>query len=123
MEAHDVRAALDQSPIWTTEDGTASFWRLASFNEGMVWVGRYSGESPWERHPDADEFVYVVEGEIDVIVLTDECPVETTVRAGSIFVVPRTGWHRQIARAGVMQLGLTTGRTEHSNAEYPGSES
>ena len=91
MEAHDVRAALDQSPIWTTEDGTAS--------------------------------VYVVEGEIDVIVLTDERPVETTVRAGSIFVVPRAGWHRQIARAGVMQLGLTTGRTEHSNAEYPGSES
>jgi len=103
MEAHDVRAALDQSPIWTTEDGTASFWRLASFNEGMVWVGRYSGESPWERHP--------------------ERPVETTVRAGSIFVVPRARWHRQIARAGVMQLGLTTGRTEHSNAEYPGSES
>ena len=23
MEAHDVRAALDQSPIWTTEDVTA----------------------------------------------------------------------------------------------------
>ena len=110
MEAHDVRAALDQSPIWTTEDGTASFWRLASFNEGMVWVGRYSEESPWERHPDADEFVYVVEGQIDVIVLTDERPVETTVRAGSIFVVPRARWHRQIARAGMMQLGLTTGR-------------
>ena len=123
MEAHDVRAALDGSPIWTAEDGTASFWRVASFNEGMVWVGRYSGQSPWERHPDADEFLYVVEGEVEVIVLTGERPVQTTVRAGSIFVVPRGRWHRALARAAVMQLGVTTGRTEHSTAEYPERES
>jgi mannose-6-phosphate isomerase-like protein (cupin superfamily) len=123
MEAHDVRAALDGQPIWTTEDGTVSFWRLASFNDGMVWVGRYSGESPWERHLDADEFLYVVEGEFDVIVLTDGRPVETTVRAGSIFVVPRERWHKQVARGWVTQLGVTTGRVEHSTADYPGRES
>ena len=122
MEAHDVRAALDGRPIMTTEDGTASFWRLAPFNQGMVWVGRWSGQSPWERHPDGDEFLYVVEGEVDVMVLTDERPVQTTVRAGSIFVVPRGRWHRALARAAVMQLGATPGRTEHSTAEYPDRE-
>ena len=123
MEAHDVRAALDGCPIMTTEDGTASFWRLAPFNQGMVWVGRWSGQSPWERHPDGDEFLYVVEGEVDVMVLTDERPVQTTVRAGSIFVVPRGRWHRQLARAAVMQLGVTEGRIEHSIADYPERES
>ena len=123
MEAHDVLAALDGHPIWMTEGGTASFWRLASFNKGMVWVGRYSGESPWERHPDGDEFLYIVDGEVEVVVLTDERPVETTVRVGSIFVVPRGCWHRQLARAAVTQLGVTTGRIEHSTAEYPGRDS
>ena len=36
MEAHDVRVARDGPPIWTSEDGTASFWRLALFNEGST---------------------------------------------------------------------------------------
>jgi quercetin dioxygenase-like cupin family protein len=119
MAARDVRAAVGESPVWTAEDGTASFWWLASFNDGMVWVGRYTGESPWERHSDADELIHVLEGEVEVVVVTDGRCIETVVPAGSVFVVPRGQWHKQRARAGTLQLGVTTGPVEHSAAEAP----
>ena len=79
----------------------------------------YSGLTPWERHPDGDELLHTLEGEVEVTLLRDGGPTKTRVRAGSMFVVPRGLWHRQIARAAVMQWGATPGRTEHSTAKDP----
>ena|SRR5215510_6385114 len=125
MKAHDIRAALSGVPELTITSSTtaeaaeAAFPRLTSFNEGGVFVGRYSGQPPWERHPQADELLYVLDGEIDVTVLTDDGPLHVTVGAGSIFVVPRGLWHRPVARAAVTLLSATPKPTEVSFTEDP----
>jgi quercetin dioxygenase-like cupin family protein len=125
MKAHDIRAALSDAPELTItssttgEEAEAAFPQLASFNEGGVFVGRYSGRPPWERHPQADELLHVLDGEVDVTVLTDDGPVHVTVRAGSIFVVPRGLWHRPVARAAATLLSATPKPTEVSFAEDP----
>src|SRR5438132_1720837 len=78
MEAHDVRTAFDGLD-------EVEFRSLAKFNKGEVgvfWAG--SGTSPWERHPDDDELLQVLEGEVVIRVLTDDGPVDTTVGAGSV---------------------------------------
>jgi quercetin dioxygenase-like cupin family protein len=125
MKAHDIRAALGGAPELTitanttAEEAGAAFPQLASFNDGGVFVGRYSGQPPWERHPQADELLHVLDGEVDITVLTDDGPVYVTVRAGSIFVVPRGLWHRPVARAAATLLSATPKPTEVSFAEDP----
>ncbi len=70
-------------------------------------------------HPDGDALVRVLAGEVEITVLAEAGPLHTTVRAGSVFIVPGGLWHRQLARQSVMQFGATVGQTEHSHAEDP----
>jgi uncharacterized cupin superfamily protein len=99
MKAHDICAALSGVPelvitsSTTEEDASAAMRQLASFNQCMVGLVRFSGQTPRERHLD-DELLHIVEGEVNVTVLTDAGPVHSTVRAGSVFVVPKGRWHR-----------------------------
>ena len=129
MKAHDIRAALSGLPeltitsSTTEEEADAAERRLASFNQCMVGLVRYSGQPPWERHPNADELLHVLDGEIDITVLTDHGPVQATACGGSIFVVPQGLWHRTLARATVALLYVTPAEgNEHSFAEDPRRE-
>jgi quercetin dioxygenase-like cupin family protein len=111
-DAHEIASAF-------TDLAEVEFRRLASFNGGEVGVfWASSGVSPWERHPDDDEFLQVIEGVVDIEVLGDEREI-TTVEAGSIFVVPRGRWHRHRHRGPVKELYLTPGRSEMSFADDP----
>ena len=125
MEAHDIRAALSKAPELTIGTGTtaaeadAAFPKLAPFNKGGIFVGRFSGQSPWERHPESDELLHVLDGEVEVTVLCDTGPAEVTVPAGSIFVVPRGLWHRQLPKPVVTLLSATPKPTQVSFASDP----
>jgi mannose-6-phosphate isomerase-like protein (cupin superfamily) len=126
MKAHDIRATLKDLPLLTItastteEDAIAAERKLASFNQCMVGLVRYSGQPPWERHPGGDELLHILEGEVDVIVLTDGGPVHEIARAGSVCIVPQRLWHRTHARAAVTLLYMTPAEgNEHSFAEDP----
>src|SRR6266446_1899836 len=113
MVAHDLRAALGDLPEMTMRF-------LASLNRCTLGVTRFSEPSHWERHPAGDELLHVLEGEADVVTLTDGGPVRSTVRAGSIFVCPRGLWHQVLPRSPVSMLFATPGEgTEHSDAKEP----
>src|SRR5438876_1122029 len=77
MVAHDVRAALADLPAMTMRF-------FASLNRCTIGVSRFSEGSHWERHPAGDELLHILEGEADVVTLTDGGPVRSTARAGSI---------------------------------------
>lgn len=125
MNAHNIQTALIGVPKLTitanttAEDAGAAFPQIAPFNQGGIFVGRYFGQPPWECHPNGDEFLHVLNGEIDLTVLTDEGPVRVTVQAGSIFVVPRGLWHRPVARVMTTLLSATPQPSEVSFAEDP----
>lgn len=127
MEIHDVQAALSDLPelaitTSTTEEEAAAAMRMFTpFNQCMVGVTHFSGLTPWERHSD-DELLYVIEGEVDVTILTDAGPIDRTLREGSVFVVPRGHWHRQLPRPAV-KLMFVTGETDVSTAKDPRRES
>jgi len=113
MVAHDLRAALGDLPEMTMRF-------LASLNRCTLGVTRFSEPSHWERHPAGDELLHVLEGEADVVTLTDGGPVRSTVRAGSIFICPRGLWHQVLPRSPVSMLFATPGEgTEHSDAKEP----
>src|SRR5438128_3493968 len=113
MVAHDLRAALGDLPAMTMRF-------LASLNRCTIGVSRFSEGSHWERHPAGDELLHILEGEADVVTLTDGGPVRSTARAGSIFICPRGLWHRVLPRSPLSMLFATPGEgTEHSDAQEP----
>ena len=124
MKAHDLRQALADvttGTVTTAEQDAAAFPRLASFNDGAIYVGRFSGQTPWERHPDADELLYVLDGAVDITLLTEGGPAQVSVTAGAAFVVPRGLWHRQLAQQGVTLLAAVPDNSEISEADDPRS--
>jgi uncharacterized cupin superfamily protein len=121
MDSSDIRSVMERPADFTSEDGRARFWMLMPFEAGMCWAGTFTGQSPWTRHPDGDALVHVLEGESDVTVLEESGPSTTVARAGSVFVVPRQTWYRQLARRPVLQWGAAPAQTEHSEAEDPRS--
>lgn len=78
-------------------------------------VGRLTVDVPgerdeWEMHPHQDEFLYLLEGAIDVFLREDlEMEEERTVHLhrGEACVVPKGMWHRQVAVAPCRMLFLT----------------
>lgn len=125
----DLPAALRElsavPPLAITRDTTAAEANAAVREVGrledrFLGVTRFSGSTPWERHPDGDELLHVLDGEVDVTVLTDEGPVAVVVPTGSLFVCPRGLWHRQTPRAAATVFFATpTATSEASWADDP----
>lgn len=72
---------------------------LGSFDKSSIGIGRYvPGSSPWERHNNGDELLYVTDGHVQIEVLNDsgKSSIEQLVE-GSLFVVPRGKWHQLTA--------------------------
>jgi quercetin dioxygenase-like cupin family protein len=114
MIAHDVSEALRDLALLsigagTTDAETAAAMRiLTGFNGCMVGVVRFEGETPWERHRD-DELLHLLEGGVEVTVLPASGAAQhATLRAGSVFVVPKGLWHRQLARKPAALLFVTS---------------
>jgi PhnB protein len=109
---HDVRAALSDLP-----DMSMRF--LDSMNDHLLVASRGDKRTHWERHLGSDEMIYVMDGETDIVTLTDGGPVESTIHAGSLFVCPEGLWHRLTPRPFVSAFYLTPSRTEASAAKDP----
>jgi mannose-6-phosphate isomerase-like protein (cupin superfamily) len=126
MQALDLGAALSGMTVLSVTSATdedearAGMRELGWLNASLLGLVRFSGQTPWERHPDGDELLHILEGDVAITVLTDDGPVETPVRAGSLFIVPRGLWHRQRPRSVATVLFATpTMGSEHSWADDP----
>lgn len=99
------------------------FHDLAPFNAGgagVFWSSE-GGPSPWEMHPDCDELLHILEGEIEVEILPHDGGASTlaNVKAGWFLVVPKGCWHRQTILTTSKELYLTPGQTLHSTSADP----
>ncbi|MGB8684871.1 MAG: cupin domain-containing protein [Candidatus Binatus sp.] len=126
LKEHDLRAALREVPHLnitadtTAQEANAAVRNVAKIGNLTLGVMSYTGLTPWERHPDGDELLLALDGELEVTVLTDEGPVTRKLRAGEAFVCPQGLWHRQLAAKSVSMLyGTPTDTTEISMADDP----
>ncbi|MCZ6871636.1 MAG: cupin domain-containing protein [Gammaproteobacteria bacterium] len=80
---------------------------------GYVLISRFEFDADWptwEIHPHGDEVVYLLEGDTDFVLETDEG--EKTVRVskpGEYVVVPRGTWHTARPRKPTSLLFVTPG--------------
>ena len=109
----------ERSPETTEAEAGRAFTTLASFRDGGVFAGSFSGQSPWERHRKGDELVHILKGAATLTILTDAGPQKLEMRAGMLTVVPQGCWHRFDAPDEVTVLTATPQPTDHSSAEDP----
>ena len=99
------------------------FHELDAFNEGGsgVFWALASDWSPWEMHPDCEELLHVIEGEITLEVLPFEGDDKTrhSIKTGDFITIPRGLWHRQKIRCKTKEYYLTPGKTLHSHEADP----
>lgn len=119
---HSLEEAFDRLTFHgdrTPESADESaFCRLADYRDGGIFLAHYAGHSEWERHPNGDELVMVVDGDTTLVLLTKGEEVITHLERGELLVVPENTWHRFEAPNGVKIMTVTPQPTDHS-VEFP----
>jgi mannose-6-phosphate isomerase-like protein (cupin superfamily) len=90
------------------------FSELAGYRDGAIFIVHYAGNGEWERHPNGEEIVFVVEGETTLLLLVDGREVRKPLRHGQLIVVPENTWHRFESPSPVKVLTVTPQPTDHA---------
>ena len=90
-----------------------AFARLAPYRDSAINVAKFSGEGPWERHPNGDEIVQIVDGATTFHIVTEDGPRSFGLKAGMVVIVPQGAWHRFEAPDGVSLMTTTPQPTQH----------
>ena len=117
LKAESARLNLlrGRRPEMTEADrkGSGGFATLAPFRDGNIYSAKFSGDGAWERHPNGDELVQIVEGSATMHVVTEDGPTSFPVTAGMTIIVPQGTWHRFGSPEGVSLVTVTPKPTEH----------
>lgn len=96
------------------EDASEAFAEVAPYRDGAVYVSYYSGSSEWERHPNGDEVVMVLDGTTTVVMLRNAKEERFFLAEHELVVVPAGVWHRFEGSDRLKVMTVTPQPTEHS---------
>jgi mannose-6-phosphate isomerase-like protein (cupin superfamily) len=104
-----------RTPQTTESERKASgaFATLAPFCDGNIYTAKFAGDGAWERHPNGDELVQIIDGSGTLHIMTDDGATSYPVSAGMMIIVPQGTWHRFHSPEGVSLLTATPKPTEH----------
>ncbi len=98
----------------------ATFVDVLPFNNTHLGAVDILGTSPiWEMHPDTDELFYVIEGCLEINLLSESGSEHHVAGPYETMVVPTGHWHKLSAPNGAKFIYLTPGQSLHSNKENP----
>jgi len=103
----------NRTPTSSDADRAGAFARLAEYRDGAIFAARFPGTSAWERHPQGDEIVQVIDGATTLHLMTAQGRQSLALGAGMMAVVPRDTWHQFEAPDGVCVMTATPQPTEH----------
>ena len=118
----DLKATLAKMPMMqgrrpeSTEaerKATGAFVTLTPYRDGNIYSAKFSGRAAWERHPNGDELVQIVDGATSVDIIVDGKMETHQLTAGMTVVMPQGAWHRFRAPDGVSIITATPRPTEH----------
>ncbi len=119
ISIHEQIAKLDflsnRTPEMADSGGASrAFAELSEYRNGAIYVGHYSGNSEWERHPNGDEIVLVLEGETTIILLQNGKEESSYLGANELYVGPCNTWHRFQESRKLQVMTVTPQPTDHS---------
>jgi mannose-6-phosphate isomerase-like protein (cupin superfamily) len=102
-----------RTPATTAVERGKAISRLLPYRDGAIFAAKFSGKGAWERHPQGDEIVHIVEGETTLHLITAEGRQSLALKAAMLVVVPRNAWHQFEAPNGVSLMTTTPQPTEN----------
>jgi mannose-6-phosphate isomerase-like protein (cupin superfamily) len=114
-ELAKLRMLRGRTPQMTEVErkGSGGFATLAPFRDGNIFSAKFAGDGAWERHPNGDELVQVVDGSTTLHIMAEDGPKSYALSAGMMVIVPRGMWHRFHSPEGVSLVTATPKPTEH----------
>jgi quercetin dioxygenase-like cupin family protein len=113
VEFAKLRMLRGRRPDTPEAEREGAFAKLAPYRDGGIFTAKFAGEGAWERHPQGDEIVQIVDGSTILHLMTEDGPQAITLRAGMVAIVPQNTWHRFEAPDGVSLMTATPQPTEH----------
>jgi mannose-6-phosphate isomerase-like protein (cupin superfamily) len=104
-----LRMLRGRTPETPAADREGAFARLAPYRDSAINAAKFSGEGPWERHPNGDEIVQIVDGATTFHIMTEDGPRSYALKV----IVPQGAWHRFEAPDGVSLMTTTPQPTQH----------
>jgi len=108
-----LRMLRGRTPETPATEREGAFARLAAYRDGAIFTAKFAGEGAWERHPQGDEIVQIVDGGTTLHIMTADGPQSFALAAGMVAIVPQGMWHRFEAPQGVSLMTATPQPTEH----------
>jgi mannose-6-phosphate isomerase-like protein (cupin superfamily) len=108
-----LRMLKGRTPEMGDEAKKGAFARLAPYRDGAIFTAKFAGNGAWERHPQGDEIVQIVDGTTVLHLIDEQGLHSVALRAGMVAIVPRNLWHRFEAPDGVCLMTATPQPTEH----------
>ena len=102
-----------RTPTSSEAERKGAFARVAPYRDGAIFTAKFAGTSAWERHPQGDEIVQIIDGATTLHLMTAEGRRSLALRAGMMAVVPQNMWHQFEAPEGVCVMTATPQPTEH----------
>jgi quercetin dioxygenase-like cupin family protein len=79
---------------------------IGHLDDYEVGVARFSKHPRWEIHPNGDELLIGIAGELELTILCDDGPVTTALQPGHAIVIPKNTWHSPTPRSEVSLLSM-----------------
>ena len=100
--------------------GDGGIQQIGELNGCAVGISRMTSHVQWERHPQGDELLHVVDGHLHLRILDGETTTETEIGPGEVVVVPKGLWHSPQPRGEVTLVYVTPlGGSEISDDDDP----
>jgi mannose-6-phosphate isomerase-like protein (cupin superfamily) len=108
-----LRMLRGRTPETPAAEREGAFAKLAPYRDGAIFTAKFAGEGAWERHPNGDEIVQIVDGATVLHIMTADGPQSFALKAGMVAIVPQGMWHRFEAPDGVSLMTATPQPTQH----------
>jgi mannose-6-phosphate isomerase-like protein (cupin superfamily) len=102
-----------RTPTTTAAERQKAISRLSTYRDGAIFAAKFSGKGAWERHPQGEEIVHIVEGTTTLHLITAEGRQSLALKAGMLVVVPQNAWHQFDSPDGVSLITTTPQPTEN----------
>jgi quercetin dioxygenase-like cupin family protein len=81
-----------RTPTTPEAERAGAFARLAPYRDGAIFTAKFAGTSAWERHPQGDEIVQIIDGATTLHLMTGEGRQSMLLGAGMVAIVPQNTW-------------------------------
>jgi mannose-6-phosphate isomerase-like protein (cupin superfamily) len=93
--------------------------RLAPYRDGTIFIAKFAGGGIWERHPNGDEIVQIIDGTTTLYVISEGRSEAFTISVGAFVVIPQGAWHRFESEEGVTLMTVTPQPSEFTTLDDP----